>query len=129
MGGGKKGAILAGDIGGTNTRLAIVEVVEGHFNFLAEVDTALAAKANQWRTAARVKVLVIVEDFKGRERGADWGDMTFFATHGDQIDKIAIVSEPKWESEILAFAGAGFRRAPVKFFPMNQLTLARACLG
>ncbi len=33
---GKKGAILAGDIGGTNTRLAIVEIVRGHFNFLAE---------------------------------------------------------------------------------------------
>jgi glucokinase len=32
----KRGAILAGDIGGTNTRLAIIDVVKGHFNFLAE---------------------------------------------------------------------------------------------
>ncbi len=32
----KRGAILAGDIGGTNTRLAIVEIVKGHFNFLSE---------------------------------------------------------------------------------------------
>ncbi|HVP77980.1 MAG TPA: hypothetical protein VMV04_08785 [Thermodesulfobacteriota bacterium] len=32
----KKGAILVGDIGGTNTRLAIIEIVKGHFNFLAE---------------------------------------------------------------------------------------------
>ena len=36
MGGAKKGAILVGDIGGTNTRLAIVEIVKGHFTFLAE---------------------------------------------------------------------------------------------
>jgi glucokinase len=36
MGGGKKGAILVGDIGGTNTRMAIIEMVKGHFNFLAE---------------------------------------------------------------------------------------------
>src|SRR5512136_310067 len=36
MAGGKKGAILAGDIGGTNTRLAIIDIVKGHFNFLAE---------------------------------------------------------------------------------------------
>jgi glucokinase len=36
MSGGKRGVILAGDIGGTNTRLAIVETVKGHFNFLAE---------------------------------------------------------------------------------------------
>jgi glucokinase len=32
----KRGAILAGDIGGTHTRLAIIDRVKGHFNFLAE---------------------------------------------------------------------------------------------
>ena len=32
----KRGAILVGDIGGTNTRLAIVEIVKEHINFLAE---------------------------------------------------------------------------------------------
>ena len=32
----KRGAILAGDIGGTNTRLAIIDIVKRHFNFLAE---------------------------------------------------------------------------------------------
>jgi glucokinase len=36
MGTGKRKAILVGDIGGTNTRLGIVEMVKGHFNFLAE---------------------------------------------------------------------------------------------
>jgi len=95
----------------------------------SELDAALTIEANQWGPATRVKVLVIVEDFKGWEQGADWGDMTFFATYGDRIDKIAIVSDPKWESEILAFAGAGFRRAPVKFFSANQLALGRAWLG
>jgi len=35
-GGGKRSTILVGDIGGTNTRLAIVEIVKGHLNFLAE---------------------------------------------------------------------------------------------
>jgi hypothetical protein len=106
---------------------ATIEREEGNLRVLritgllrkSEFDAVLAAEANQWGPETRVKVLVILEDFKGWERGADWGDMTFFATHGDQIDKIAIVSEPKWESEILAFAGAGFRRAPVKFFPMS----------
>jgi hypothetical protein len=55
--------------------------------------------------------------------------VTFFETQGDQIDKIAIVADPKWEAETLAFAGAGFHRAPVKFFPKGQLTMARAWLG
>jgi hexokinase len=32
----KRDAILAGDIGGTNTRLAIIDIVKGHFKFLVE---------------------------------------------------------------------------------------------
>jgi SpoIIAA-like len=95
----------------------------------SEWDAVLPTEVRQWGPTTRVKVLVILEDFKGWERGADWGDITFFDTYGDQIDKIAIVADAKWEAEILAFAGAGFRRAPVKFFPMSQLTSARAWLG
>jgi hypothetical protein len=95
----------------------------------SEWDPVLATEARQWGPTTHVKVLVILEDFKGWERGADWGDISFFDTHGDQIDKIAIVADAKWEVELLAFAGAGFRRAPVKFFPPNQITLARAWLG
>jgi glucokinase len=37
MGGGKRSGILVGDIGGTSTRLAIIEIVKGHFTFLTEV--------------------------------------------------------------------------------------------
>ena len=36
MGGGKRRAILVGDIGGTNTRLAIIDKVKEQFNFPAE---------------------------------------------------------------------------------------------
>jgi hexokinase len=36
MGAGKRNVILVGDIGGTNTRLAIIEVAKEHFNFLPE---------------------------------------------------------------------------------------------
>jgi glucokinase len=36
MGGGKRSGILVGDIGGTNTRLAMIEIVKGHFTFLTE---------------------------------------------------------------------------------------------
>lgn len=95
----------------------------------SELDAALATEAEQWGPATPVKVLVIVEDFKGWERSADRGDLTFFETHGDQIDKIAIVADPQLETDLLMFAGAGFRRAPVKFFSANQLALARAWLG
>jgi hypothetical protein len=95
----------------------------------AELDAVLATETRQWRPTTHVKVLLILEDFKGWEHGANWGDTTFFETHGDQIDKIAIVADPKWEAEMLAFVGAGFRRAPVKFFSANEFALAWSWLG
>ena len=61
----------------------------------SEFDAALAAEANQRGPTTRVKVLVIVKDSKGWERGANWGDVTFFETQGDRMDKIAIVADPK----------------------------------
>jgi len=95
----------------------------------SEMDAALATEARKWGPGTRIRALIIVEDFEGFERGADWGDITFLVKHDHQIDKLAIVADPKWEIETLAFAGAGFREGQVKFFPLNQLTQARAWLG
>jgi hypothetical protein len=74
-------------------------------------------------------VLAILENFEGWEKGADWNDLDFQLSHGNEIAKIAIVGEPRWEPDALAFAGAGFRRAPVKFFPASQIAEARAWLA
>jgi hypothetical protein len=95
----------------------------------SEWDSALAKEAEDWGPETRVKVLVIVEDFKGWERGADWGDMDFFVDHERQIEKIAIVADPKWKLETLMFAGAGIRSGLVKFFPPAQLAQAQGWLG
>ena len=95
----------------------------------SEMDAALAAEARKWGPGARIKALIIVEDFEGFERGADWGDITFLVKHDHQIDKLAIVADRKWESDMLTFAGAGFRQGQVRFFPQNQLAQARAWLG
>ncbi len=75
------------------------------------------------------RVLVMVgEDFRGWVGDEVWGDMTFFMEHGDRIEKMAIVGDPKWESRMLMFSGAGFRRAPVRYFPTDQLDQAYAWL-
>jgi hypothetical protein len=95
----------------------------------SEMDAALAAEARKWGPATRIKVLVVMEDFEGFERGADWGDITFLVKHDHQIEKIGIVADRKWESDALTFAGAGFRQGQVRFFPQNQLAQARAWLG
>jgi len=87
--------------------------------------SALARKIDM---GSKPRLLVILESFEGWERGADWNDLDFLISHGGKISKIAIVAEPRWEPLALAFAGAGVRRAPVKFFPPNELEQARSWL-
>jgi hypothetical protein len=88
-----------------------------------------AALADKIDVGAKPRLLVILEDFEGWERGADWNDLDFLISHSGEIAKIAIVAEPRWEVQALAFAGAGVRRAPVKFFPPEEVATARAWLA
>jgi len=94
----------------------------------SEFDAVITAEARQWEPQTRVKLLVVAEGFQGWDRQGDWGDLSFFLKHGHQIEKIAIVADQKWETELLIFAAADFRSAPVKFFPSRQIAEARAWL-
>lgn len=80
-------------------------------------------------SGSKPRVLVIGDKFEGWERGVDWNDLDFMISHGGEIAKIAIVAEPRWEVQSLAFAGAGVRRAPVRFFQPDELSAARAWLA
>jgi hypothetical protein len=93
---------------------------------LAAEEEALARRID---TGSNPRLLVILENFEDWERGADWNDLDFHISHGDKISKIAIVAEPRWETPSLGFAGAGVRRAPVKFFPPNELEQAWSWLA
>jgi hypothetical protein len=76
-----------------------------------------------------VKFLVLLENFTGWERNEAWGDTDFFFSHRNDFEKIAVVGDPRWEAQILAFAGAGLRKGPVKFFPEPAESEARAWLA
>ena len=78
---------------------------------------------------SKPKLLVILENFDGWERGADWNDLDFLVSHSGEISKISVVADPQWEAKALAFAGAGVRSAPVRFFSLTELTDARAWLA
>jgi hypothetical protein len=92
----------------------------------AATQAELARKIDE---GAKPRLLTIAENFAGWERGADWNDLDFLFSHSGEIAKIALVAEPRWEVQALAFAGAGVRRAPVKFFPLNELAQARTWLA
>jgi len=95
----------------------------------SEYDTVLRAETKKWDRQTRVKLLVLAEDFQGWEQNEEWGDISIFLTYGDQVDKIAIVGDPKWETDLVMFAAGGLRRAPVQFFPSKELASAREWLG
>jgi stage II sporulation SpoAA-like protein len=78
---------------------------------------------------SKPRVLAIVDNFEGWERGADWNDLDFLVSHAGEIARIAVVADPKWELQALAFAGAGVRKAPVKFFSTAQLSEARSWIA
>ena len=95
-----------------------------------ELDAVQAAGVRGMGPHGDAYLMVMVEnDFLGWVGDEVWNDMTFFVKHGDRIAKIAIVGDPKWETRMLMFTGAGFRRAPVKYFGENQISEARAWLG
>src|SRR5262245_11834584 len=76
-----------------------------------------------------VRLLVILTDLRNWQPSANWGDMTFYASYGHAIERIAIVGAPRWRSQALMFAGADLRKAPVQFFPVGTLDDARAWLS
>ena len=91
----------------------------------AATQKSLATKID---SGIKPRILAIAENFEGWERGVDWNDLDFLLSHSGEISKIAIVGERRWEVLALAFAGAGVRRAPVKFFEPDEVTEARAWL-
>lgn len=62
------------------------------------------------------KVLVLTEGFDGWEKSEKWAEDDLLLEQADEIAKIAIVGEPRWEESMLMFVGAGLRSTEIKFF-------------
>jgi len=95
----------------------------------SELDAVQSVFAEKIAGAGTVKLLVLLEDFTGWERDEAWGDTDFFFSHRNDFEKIAVVGDPRWEAQVLAFMGAGLRKGPVKFFPETIESEARAWLA
>lgn len=92
-----------------------------------DLDAVQAAGIKGHEPGERARVLVLVDDdFRGFTGGVqEWSDVSFIVKYGDKITKIAIVGDPAWESDMLLFAGAGVRLAPVRYFNKGQLAEAK----
>jgi len=95
----------------------------------ATTDKIQAVAARDIEAGAQdLKLLLVLRNFRGWKRGDDWGDIEFFARYGEQIARIAVAGDPRWEAETLIFLGSGHRKGEVRYFPLEQEAAARAWL-
>src|SRR4051812_39926978 len=92
----------------------------------AEFDSTQGSLGHKIEAGAKPRLLILMENFEGWERGADWNDLDFIFAQGHEVGKDAIVGEPHWEAQALGFTGAGFRKTPVQFFSKAQEASARS---
>jgi len=76
-----------------------------------------------------IRILIVADKFEGWERTGDWGELSFHAKHDQQIQRMAIVGEKRWEDLTLLFTAKGFRPFPIEFFQTAELTRAKAWLS
>jgi hypothetical protein len=94
----------------------------------ADFDRLQAALSREIDRVGPVRLLVVLDRFEGWDASDNWSDLSFYATYGDRIARIAIVGEERWRSHMLMFAVADLRKAPVEYFAEQAIAQARAWL-
>jgi len=94
-----------------------------------ELKAAERASTELIHQQGKIRVLVILEDFRGWAQEEDWGDTTFLDEHDPFIERIAIVGAKRWEESALGFHLNGLRKAAVEYFQPHELETARAWLA
>lgn len=66
----------------------------------------------------KVRMLVELVDFRGWSAAAAWEDAKWGLKHLNNIDRLAIVGERKWEKGMMAFC-IPFTRAAIRYFDVT----------
>jgi hypothetical protein len=100
-------------------RLRKADLDRAQDSLLAELD-----RAGQ----PSVRLLVVLDGFEGWDDSSNWSDLSFYAAHGNRIERMAIVAAERWRDQALMFAAADLRKGPVEFFEAARLDDARRWL-
>ncbi len=80
-------------------------------------------------TGKKLRVLVLLENFAGWERGGTWNDLECQAERDASIERMAIVGDPEWEDLASMFTAKGLRTFPIEYFEPARLAAAQTWLG
>ena len=76
----------------------------------------------------KVRMLVQMHNFHGWNAGALWEDVKFDLKHFNDIERLAMVGEKKWQQWMATFCNP-FTAATVRYFPLEQAAEARAWIA
>lgn len=71
-----------------------------------------------------IRLLIHLHHFRGLEAGAVWGDVKTNLNSLAHVEKLAVVSDDRWHSELSSFSEP-FDKATIRFFPLAQSDAAR----
>jgi hypothetical protein len=77
------------------------------------------------RLHGKIRILLELNDFHGWTAGALWEDVKFDAKHFNDIERLAIVGEKRWEHGIALFCRP-FTTAKIRYFDQSELLDADA---
>ena len=64
-----------------------------------DLDRCQDLLAAEIRRLGRVRLLFVLDSFEGWDPQDKWNDLTFYAKHGDAIERIAIVGHDRWRAQ------------------------------
>ncbi len=79
---------------------------------------------SQMQDGAPLRLLVELHDFKGWTAGALWEDTKFAANHFNDIERLAVVGDAKWQKGVTLFFKP-FTAADVRYFDWSAIDDAR----
>jgi hypothetical protein len=94
-----------------------------------ELDKAQSKCEELIKSLGKVKILVLTDNFAGRERGEGWEDTSFSDRNDPHIKKIAIVGDAEWRDLTHAFTLKGLRPVSIEYFEPHQQATARQWLA
>jgi hypothetical protein len=81
------------------------------------------------RDRGKVRILVLAEDFVGWEQDGRWDDFSMQEQNDNDIEKMAIVGDKRWEDLALIFTARDLRPFPIEYFTPGELANAQAWLA
>jgi hypothetical protein len=93
---------------------------EDYERFVPEIEKLI-------RRHGKIRLMFWMHDFHGWDVAALWEDIKFDARHFNDIERLAMVGETKWQQRMAAFCRP-FTTAEIRYFDTYQLDEARAWL-